>query len=85
MLNIYADHPPDLNSLLHTLKGKISSNWYNFGLALGVPKAILDQLLDYSEEDSLIEVLDYWLSHHPQQPTWQEVANAQDKINNTML
>ena len=58
----------------------MTSKWHQFGLTLGVPRKILDQLTDYSEEDSLIEVLDYWLKHHPNQPTWQEVVDAQDKI-----
>lgn len=63
------------------LKGQaISSKWYHFGIALGVPKKILDQLTDYSKEDSLVEVLDYWLTHHPQQPTWKEISDAQNKI-----
>ena len=74
-------HPPDLNSLLHLLQGQVTSKWIEFGQALGVPKKILDQLTDYSEEDGLVEVLDYWLTHHPNQPTWQEVSDAQDKIN----
>jgi hypothetical protein len=81
-MHIHADCPPNLNSLLqHLLHGQVTSKWYQFGLALGVPKEILNQLTDYSEEDSLVELLDYWLKHHPNQPTWQEVSNAQDKIN----
>ena len=78
------DHPLDLNSLLTLLQGHVTSKWYQFGLALGVPKKILDQLINYSEEDSLVEVLDYWLTHHPNQPTWQEVSDAQNKINFTI-
>ena len=70
-----------MNSLLIFLKGQVTSKWYQFGLALGVPRNMLDQLTDYSEEDSLVELLDYWLKHHPNQPTWQEVSNAQNKIN----
>ena len=77
----FLDHPPNLSSLLHVLQGQVaSSKWYLLGLALGVPKIILDQLVDYSEGDSLVEVLDYWLTHHPQQPTWQEITTAQNKL-----
>ena len=34
----------------------------------------------YSEEDCLVEVLDYWLKHHPGKPTWQEITDAQKKV-----
>ena len=71
------DEPPTLSSLLHELQGQTTSQWYQFGLALGVPKEILEQLTNYSEEDCIVELLDYWLRHHPGQPTWQEVADAQ--------
>lgn len=77
----HIDHPPELNSLLKILKRReITSKWYQFGSALGVPKKILDQLTDYSEEDCLVELLDYWLKNHPQQPTWKEITDAQNKI-----
>ena len=56
-INNHAGHPPNLNSLLHLLQGQVTSKWYQFGLALGVSNMILDQLTEYSEEDSLVEVL----------------------------
>ena len=34
----------------------------------------------YSEEDCLVEVLDYWLKNHPSKPTWQEITDAQRKL-----
>ena len=34
----------------------------------------------YSEDGCLVEVLDYWLKHHPGKPTWQEVTDAQKTI-----
>ena len=66
----------DLESLLSKLNGKIKSQWYHFGLAIGVPNQTLDQLYNYSEDDCLVEVLDYWLKNHPDQPTWKELADA---------
>ena len=72
--------PLDLNSLLHKLQGQVTSQWYQFGLAIGVPINILEQFNHHSEEDCLVEVLDYWLRHHPDQPTWQEVTEAQRTI-----
>lgn len=66
----------DLESLLTKLRGRIKCQWYHFGLTIGVPDNILDQLRDYSEDDCLVEVLDYWLKNHPDQPTWKELADA---------
>ena len=75
------DHAPlRLEQILIKLQGKVTSQWYLFGLAFGVPNDILEQLHDYSEEESLIELLDYWMRHHPGQPTWQEIADAQEKV-----
>ena len=74
---------PDLNSILNTLyESQVTPNWYLFGLAIGVPKGILDQLKtqDYTDKDCLIEVTDHWLRHHHSQPTWQEVTKAKEKL-----
>lgn len=75
---------PDLNSVLNVLHNEhqTTPNWYLYGLALEIPRAILDQLKaqDYSEEDRLIETLDYWLRHHHSQPTWEEVIKAKKKV-----
>ena len=49
-------------------------------MAVGLPRNILEDLKSYAREQRLVEVLDYWLRHYPGQPTWQEVANAQEKV-----
>lgn len=72
--------PLDLKSLLKKLQGQASKQWYQFGLALGLPMDVLEGFNLYSEDDCLVEVLDYWLKHHPTQPTWQEITDAQRKI-----
>jgi hypothetical protein len=67
--------------LLHTLKGQISdSEWYQFGVAIGVPRRVLNQIENYSEESRLAEALRCWLKHHPGQPSWKEITDAQRKI-----
>ena len=67
----------NLESLLVFLRGRVTFQWYKFGLALGVPSNVLEKFVkDSEEEKSLVEVLEYWLKHHPTQPTWQEVAIA---------
>ena len=38
---------------------------------------MMEQLKDYSEKATLVEILDYWLkNHHSGQPMWQDVAIA---------
>ena len=73
--------PLDLNSLQEKLQGQVSKQWYQFGLSLGIPMDVLEGFNLYSEEDCLVEVLDYWLKNHPSKPTWQEITDAQRKIN----
>ena len=80
-INIDEQQPPDLNSLLNKLQDQVpNSQWYQFGQALQVPKEILDQLKEYSEDSRLMELLDYWLKNHQGRPTWQEVTEAQRRI-----
>ena len=76
----------DLNSLVHALQGQFSSKWYSFGLAIGVPKEMLNQLKHHSDDGCLVEVLDHWLKNHPSKPTWEEVIEAKRKVScNTNL
>ena len=75
-----ADESLTLDALLEKLSGKVDSKWQEFGLAMGHPKEMLGQLSDYSNEDCLVEILDYWLKHHPDQPTWKEVADALEEM-----
>ena len=54
--------------------------WYEFGLVIGVPKDVMDGYLGYPSDQCLIELLDYWLRHHPGLLTWREVAQALKEI-----
>ena len=54
--------------------------WYQLGEALGIEKKILEKFTSCSPEESIIEMLDYWLRNHSGKPTWKEVANALRKI-----
>ena len=58
----------------------MKDQWYQFGMAIGVPKEVLLELFGYSEEDCLIEILDYWLKNHSDQPTWKELADGLEDI-----
>jgi hypothetical protein len=68
-----------MDHLIVIFGGKIQSQWWEFGLALGVPRFVLNQI---SGEDiqCLKMVFDHWLKHHPSEPTWVEIAEAQKKV-----
>ena len=68
------------HSLVCALQGQVSSKWYSFGLALGVPKEFLNQLKCDSDEECLGEALEYWLKQHPGKPTWKEIMDAKNRI-----
>ena len=74
------DEDLDQDTLLIKLRGHITSEWYQFGQVIGVPEDILQHLQDYTVEESLVEMLDYWLRHHPNQPTWNEIAHAVSEV-----
>ena len=48
-----------LDSVLIPLKNKVTEKWYQFGVALGVEKEILDRCLNYLPEQSIVEMLDH--------------------------
>ena len=54
--------------------------WYQLGRAFGIEKKVLEKYSVCSPEESIIEMLDYWLRSHSGQPTWKEVAEALRKI-----
>ena len=75
----------DLDSLLIKLHGNVNAQWYQFGLAIGVPREFLDKLNGCPEEQCLVELLDHWLRNHPDQPTWKELADAMEDISDYQL
>ena len=62
--------------LLILLKEELTPRWYELGLVVGVPKDVMDGYLGYPTDQCLMELLDYWLRHHPGQLTWREVVQA---------
>ena len=71
-----ASIPVNLDLLLILLREELTPRWYELGLVVGVPKDVMDGYLGYPSDQCLIELLDYWLRHHPGQLTWREVAQA---------
>ena len=66
----------NLDLILNLFKEELTPRWYECGLVVGVPKEVMDTYLGCPSDQCLIEVLDYWLRHHPGQLTWKEVAQA---------
>ena len=77
---LFVDSLLNLDNLLIQIKQNATQMWYQLGEALGIEKKILEKFTTCSPEESIIEMLDYWLRNHSGQPTWKEVANALRKI-----
>ena len=68
-----------LDSLLIQLQDKVTQNWHQFGVALGVEKEVLDRCLNYPPEQGIIEILDHWLRGDMER-SWREIAKALRQI-----
>ena len=76
-----SDPSLDLDSVLMRLQQSVNYKlWYTFGLELGVPVNILENLIRYPENECMVEITDYWLRNHPDKPTWSEIENAIKKF-----
>ena len=80
-----ADEFLNLDSLLIKLRGKVTTQWYQLGLAIGIKNEFLRKLKGYSDEECLVELLDHWLRCHPGQPSWKELADAIKNIGDNQL
>ena len=84
---LLSDESLDLDSLLAKLHGRVDTQWFALGTALGIPTEFLDSLKSYNypDQDCMVEMLDYWLRNHPDQPTWKEIADAIEDIHDYLL
>ena len=84
-LTCIADHEIDidktvnLDSLLIQLQFQVTPKWHQFGVAVGIPKEILEQYSSYPADERLMKVLDYWLKNDGN-PTWRDVAKILNDI-----
>ena len=76
---MYTDIALNLDSLLIQLQDKVTQKWYQFGIALGIEKEILDRCLNYPPEQSIVEILDHWLRRDVER-SWGEIARALRQI-----
>lgn len=58
------------------LQGKVTHKWYQFGKALGVKEEELNKSTNLPSDQSIIEVIDYWIRNHTGPPTWKEIVSA---------
>ena len=77
---IFSEKQLNLDNLLIQLRTQVTPSWYQFGLALGVAKDVLNKYSKCPKEESLVELADYWLRNSPTKPTWRDVAKALKKI-----
>ena len=47
---------------------------------MGIEKELLEKCMQYSPEQSIVEVCDNWLRNCDGQPTWRKVAKALKKV-----
>ena len=64
--------------MLIQVRCQVTSLWHEFGVAAGVPMDILNKYLNYTPEESIVEVLDYWLRQGGK--TWKDVAHVLNEI-----
>ena len=80
----YADNclSVNLDNLLIQLRSQITPKWYQFGEAVGIEKEVLDNYAKQCfPEDCIVEMLDYWLRHCKERPTWKDVAKVLKEVN----
>ena len=77
-LDTLLDKYLNLNTLLIQVRCQVTPLWYEFGVAAGVSMDTLNKCLNCTPEESIVEVLDYWLRQGKK--TWQDVARVLSKI-----
>ena len=60
----------------------LSSQWKTIGGLLGIPKHVLDKIQSDEEgvEDRLHEMLSQWLKQVDPPPTWKDLADAVNRV-----
>jgi hypothetical protein len=68
----------NLDTLLIQVRCQVTPLWHEFGVAAGVPVDTLNKCLNCTAEESVVEVLDYWLRQG--RKTWKDVSRILNKI-----
>ena len=75
-----ADEFLNLNNLLIQIRCQVTAKWYQFGIAVGINKETLDAYSTLPPEQSIVEMLDSWLTNNETTATWRDVAKALNEI-----
>ena len=70
------DKTLNLDTLLIQIRHEVTPKWYQFGLAIGINKEILDEFSNFTPEECIVEVSDLWLRTSVTTLTWRDVADA---------
>ena len=76
--HIHIDKYLNLDTLLIQVRYQVTPLWHEFGVAAGVPIDMLNKCLNCTPEESIVEVLDYWLRQG--EKTWRDVASVLNEI-----
>ena len=69
-----------MDNLLVQIRQQVTPKWYQFGLAVGINKEILDEFSNFPPEECIVEMLDLWLRTSERAITWRDVADALKQI-----
>ena len=79
-LFVTTDDLLNLDSLLIQLKPEVTSKWEQFASVVGLSQEVIIDLSNCGPDERMVEMLDYWLRHHPSKPTWREVAQILEEL-----
>ena len=60
----------------------MTSRWFQLGEVIGIPVETLNEYSSYSDEECIIEVLDFWLRNHGEKKrlSWKGVSKVLEEI-----
>ena len=62
------------------IRREVTPKWYQFGLAIGISKEILDEFSNFPPEECIVEISDLWLRTSETTVIWRDVANVLKEI-----
>ena len=78
--HLHIDKTLNLDNLLIQIRQEVAPKWYQFGLAIGIRKEILDEFSNFPPEECIVEVSDLWLRTSENTVIWTDVANVLKEI-----
>ena len=81
-MTFITDSMLNLDSLLIQVRSQVTPKWYEFGVAAGLDRELLEKYTSHPPEVCIEEMFDYWLRNRPKQAraTWKQVAKILEAI-----